>query len=192
MKFLTHRFHVARASRPRIAGRMPATHASQEGKPAPGECRKIRGRLADSVARRLGPQAPWVQRHVAHCPRCQKRLAAWGKVDLALSMIKSQPHRLDLLMRANAAAVRMLNHSLREAARSQELEQARPESCFLDRLNRYRNPITNVAACLAILLLTKTGIFSSFDKVHSRGQTALKQYYTTQVGEDMAKDVFGV
>lgn len=175
MKFLTHR----------------QTVSSSEGGPGAGECRKIRRRLVDSMRRRLGPEASWVQRHVAHCPRCQKRLAALGKVDMALSIVKAQPHRLDLLMRANTAALRMLNHDLREAAKATELEQAQPEPCFLDRCGKYRNPITNVAACLAILFLTKAGIFSSFDKVHSQGQAALKQYYSTQAGEDVARDIFG-
>jgi hypothetical protein len=119
-------------------------------------------------------------------------LAAWAKVDLALSVIKSQPHRLDLLMRANCAAMRMLNHSLREAREAQRLETARPEPCLLERCGRYRYPITNIAACLAIMFLTKTGIFSSFSKVHTRGEVALKQYYTNQLGEDLAREIFGV
>jgi hypothetical protein len=167
------------------------TTRSPEGKPAANPCKRIRQRLADSMLRRLGPEAPWVQRHVAHCPRCQKRLAALGKVDLALSIIKSQPRRLDLLMRANSAAVRMLNHSLREAAEAKELEHAKPELCLIEQCRRYRNPITNVAACVAILFLTKAGIFSSFDKVHTQGEAALKQYYAAQAGEDVAQDIFG-
>jgi hypothetical protein len=167
------------------------TTDSQQHKPAGSRCRQIRRRLEDSIARRFGPEAPWVQRHVAHCPRCQKRLAAIGKVDLALSIIKSQPHRLDLLTRANAAAVKMLKHSLREAAQAEKLEQAKSEPCLLERCARYRISVTNVAACVAILFLTKAGIFSSFDRLHTRGEAALKQYYSHQAGEDVAKDIFG-
>jgi hypothetical protein len=143
------------------------------------------------MLQRLGPQAPWVQRHVAHCPRCQKRLAALGKVDLAMSFLKSQPHRLDLLMRANTAAMRMLSHSLREATEAGKLEQAKPEPGLIERFGRYRNPITNLAACVAILFLAKAGIFSSFDKVHTQGHAALKQYYATQAGDDVAREIFG-
>jgi len=167
------------------------TTGSHEGKPAAGPCKRIRQRLADSMVHRLGSEAPWVQRHVAHCPRCQKRLAALGKVDLALSIIKSQPHRLDLLMRANTAAMRMLKHSLREAAQAQELEQARPEPGLIERCARYRISATHLAACIAILFLTKAGIFSSFHKAHTQGQAALKQYYTNQAGEDVAREIFG-
>jgi anti-sigma factor RsiW len=167
------------------------TTGSHDSKPAANRCRQIRQRLVDSMAHRLGPEAPWVQRHISHCPRCQRRLAALGKVDLAMSFIKSQPHRLDLLMRANSAAVRMLNHSLREATEARELEEAKPEPRLMERWSRYRNPITNVAACIAILFLTKAGVFSSFDEVHNRGQAALKQYYVNQAGEDVAREVFG-
>ena len=167
------------------------TTCSHDHGPAANPCRRIRQRLADSMLRRLGPEAPWVQRHVAHCPRCQKRLAALGKVDLALSIIKAQPQRLDLLMRANSAAARMLNHDARETAEAKELEQAKPEPGLIELCGRYRNPITNVAACVAILFLTKAGIFSSFDKVRTQGEAALKQYYTTQAGEDVARELFG-
>lgn len=167
------------------------TIRSSQDKPAAGPCRQIRRRMVNSIARRLGPEAPWVQRHVAHCPRCQKRLAALGKVDLALSFIKTQPCRLDLLTRANAAAVRMLNHQLQEAAKEKELEQATPEPTLIEWCGKYRNSITNVAACIAILFLTKAGIFSSFDKVCTHGETALKNYYAAQAGEEVAQDLFG-
>jgi hypothetical protein len=109
---------------------------------------------------------------------------------LALSAIKSQPHRLDLLMRANAAAMRMLNHQLREAAQARRLEQAKPEPRLIERFGAYRSAVTNVAACVAILFLTKAGIFSSFDKARTRGQAVIEQYYANQAGEDLAEEVF--
>jgi anti-sigma factor RsiW len=166
------------------------TTRSCENKPAPGYCRKIRRRLAGSAYRRLGPGASWVQRHVAGCPRCQRRLVALGKVDLALSVVKSQPHRLDLLMRANTAAVQMLSRQLREDAESRRLEQARPEPSFAERCARHQNAVTNVAACLAILALTKAGIFSSLDSAKTHGRAVMKQYYTNQAGADLAREVF--
>jgi anti-sigma factor RsiW len=163
---------------------------SQEDRPAPDRCRQIRLRLAACAYRRLGPGASWVQKHVAHCPRCQRRLAALGKVDLALSLVKSQPHRLDLLGRANSAAVRMLSRAAREEARSHRLEVTPSEPSFIERCARHQNVITSVAACFVILVLTKVGVFSSFDKVSTHGQTALKQYYTDRAGEDLAGEVF--
>ena len=166
------------------------TIRSLPDQPQPGCCKAIRRRLADSAYRRLGPGAAWVQRHVAHCPRCQKRLAAFGKVNLALSLIKSQPHRLDLLPRANTAAVRMLSHQLREEAESHKLDPAQCGPSLAERCARHQNAITSVAACLAILILTKAGILSSFNKVNDHGQTALKQYYADRAGEDLAGEVF--
>ncbi len=167
------------------------TTRSDESRPAAGPCRQIRRRWMNSMLRRLSPEAPWVQRHVAHCPRCQRRLAALGKVDLALSFIKTQPCRLDLLTRANAAAMRMLNHSLQEAAGAKDLERAEPEPMVIEWCGKYRNQVVNVAACLAIVFLTKAGIFSSVNKACTRGEEALKQYYTAQAGAEVAQDLFG-
>jgi hypothetical protein len=164
---------------------------SPESRPTAGLCRRIRRRLSESMLPRISPETPWVQRHVAHCPRCQKRLAALGKVDLALSFIKSQPHRLDLLMRANATAVQMLNHELREAARTTKLEEAKSQPDLLERYGRYRNAAMNLAACLAILFLTKAGLFSSLHQAHTRGEAALRHYYAAQAGEDVAREIFG-
>jgi anti-sigma factor RsiW len=166
------------------------TNRSREGRPAPSLCRDIRRRLTASTYRRLGPGAAWVQKHVAQCPRCQRRLAALGKVDLALAVIRSQPHRLDLLLRANAAAVRMLSRPLREEAAAHELDQDKPAPPLAQWCARHQNTITHVAACIAILILTKVGIFSSFDKVNTRGQAVMKQYYTDRAGEDLAGEVF--
>ena len=81
----------------------------------------------------------------------------------------------------------MLKHSLREAAQAEKLEQAKPEPCLLERCARYRISVTNVAACIAILFLTKAGIFSSFDRLHTRGEAALKQYYTHQARRGRGK-----
>jgi hypothetical protein len=161
-----------------------------QDKPMPGRCKMIRRRLVDSAYRRLGPGASWVQRHVAHCPRCQKRLAALGKVNLALSLVKSQPHRLDLLTQANTAAVRMLSRQLREEAAARRSDPASAEPTLAERWARHQSAITGVAACLAILILTKAGILSSFNKVNAQGQTALKQYYAERAGEDLAGEVF--
>jgi hypothetical protein len=168
-----------------------AKRDSCESRSEPSPCKRIRQRLVESARHRLGLEALWIQRHAATCPKCQRRLARIAKVDLALSAIKSQPHRLDLLMRANTAAMRMLNHELREAAHARRLEEAKPEPCVIERFSRYRFAITNVAACIAILFLTKTGLFSSFKTARTEGQAAIKQYYANQAGEDLAREVFG-
>ena len=157
---------------------------------SPGTCKRIRLKLIESMHRRLGADAPWVHRHVTGCPRCQRRLAALGRVDLALSVIKSQPHRLDLLMQANACALRMLSHDLREAGAARRLDESRPEPSLLDCFGQRRSAIANIAACLAVLLLSKAGLFSSLDKANTQGQQLMKHYYATHAGEDLAGEVF--
>lgn len=157
---------------------------------ASGRRGRIRLWLRESVCCRLGPEAPWVHRHMASCPKCQRRFVALGRVDLALRAVRSQPHRLDLLMRANACAIRMLNHRLREAAEARRLETSEPELSFVERYGRYQNTVMSVAACITVLFLTKAGLFSSFGKVRTEGQKVIRQYYASQAGEDLAGDVF--
>lgn len=140
----------------------------------------------------LSPQADWVQHHAAACPRCQRRLAAFGKVDLALSTIKSQPHKLDLLMRANSQAAQTLKRSLREAPKAMQLKTVLPEPKILERCARYRYSVANVAACIAILLLIKIGVFSSMERFQTRGSRLVQQYYSAQLGQDMADEVFKI
>jgi hypothetical protein len=113
-----------------------------------------------------------------------------SKVNLALSMIKSQPHNLDLLMRANAQAIGVLKHSLRQAPKALKLKTVRPEPRFLERCRKYAHPAANAAACITILLLAKVGVFSSMNKVQTEGQKTMKQYYASRVGEDLADELF--
>jgi hypothetical protein len=161
------------------------------GREMENDCRSMRQRLLAILGRGIGPQAGWIQRHVESCPRCRKRLAAWGKVELALSIIKSQPHGIDLLSKANACTVRMLKHSLREAPKARALEEARPEPSFLQRSARYRYRVTNAAACVAILVLTRSGLFSSVNRATADGEKFMKQYYAARAGQEIAEDVFG-
>jgi hypothetical protein len=117
-------------------------------------------------------------------------LASVSKVDLALSMVKSQPHNLDLWMRANAQAIGVLKHSLRKAPKARKLKAIRPEPKLSDRCRKYAHPAANTAACIAVLLLSKIGVFTSMDKMQSQGQRVVKQYYASQAGQDMADEIF--
>jgi hypothetical protein len=155
-----------------------------------GKCKQIRAWFHKIISDRFGPDAKWIRNHIAHCPRCQRRLAAVGKVNLALSVLKSQPHNLDLLKRANSQAIGVLKHSLREAPKAGKLKRARPEPKLPERSRKYVHPGTNVAACIAVLLLMKMGIFSSVDKFQSGGQEVMKQYYASRAGQDVADDMF--
>ncbi len=154
------------------------------------KCKRIRSWLHTAVSSRLGSEAGWLQSHVASCPRCRRRLASWGKVDLALSFIKAQPHRLDLLMRANAQAIGVLKHSLREAPKAQVLKSVLPQPKPLEKYGRYGHSVANFAACATILILMKVGVFSSMDSFQTEGQKAIKQSSGWQIGQALADAVF--
>ena len=154
------------------------------------QCKKIRNRFISFLGNHFSADAPWVQKHVAHCTRCQNRLANIGRVNLALSFIKSQSHNLDLLMRANTQTIKVLKQSLREVPKAQKLKHANPEPKFTQKLVWCLQPSMNIAACLLILVLMKCGLFSSIDKFQNQGRRAYKQYYANQVGEDIADELF--
>ena len=154
------------------------------------KCRRIRAFLYKAVSTRLGPEANWLQNHIAACPRCRQRLVSRGKVDLAMSFIKAQPHSLDLLMRANKQAVSVLKHSLRNEPQADKLRAKLPEPKLVARYGRYGHSAANLAACVAIMFLMKTGLFSSMDQFQSKSQKVIEQYYIRQAGQDLADDVF--
>jgi hypothetical protein len=173
-----------------IINKIKGFQARSNSKETPNKCRRIRGWLYAAANGRFGIEANWVQKHIAECPKCMRRLAAAGRVSLALSTIKTQPHKNDLLMRANSQAIGVLKHSLREAPRAQKLRQALPSPGLFERYGRYGHSLANLAACLVILLLMKVGVFSSVERFQSEGEKAVKHYYASQVGEDLANDVF--
>lgn len=154
------------------------------------KCRQIRTWLYEVLGSRFGPRANWIQGHIANCPRCRQRLVSASKVNLALSIVKSQPHNLDLLMRANTQAIGVLKHSLRHVPKALKLKAARPEPKLTARWRKYAHPAANAAACIAILLLMKIGVFSSMDKVQTKGQKVMKQYYAGHIGQDLADEIF--
>ncbi len=154
------------------------------------KCKQIRHRLIRSVSQRLSTNNPWIMNHIASCPRCQQRMGQLGKVDFVFSLLKSQPHKLDLLMRANERAIGVLKHSLRNTSKAQKLKHTRPEPIWPQRYSRYILPIANVAACLVVIILMKTGIFSSMNKFKKQGNTAMKHYYAKHLDEETVNDIF--
>jgi hypothetical protein len=163
-----------------------------ENKQAVNTCKRIRAGLYSVMNKYFGAEAGWLRGHISHCPRCQKRLIASGKVHLALSFMKTQPHRLDLLMRANQQTIAVLKHRLRQEPKAQELKTKQSEPKPLEKYRRYGFSFGSLAACLAILILIKIGIFSSMDTVQNKGRKVMKQYYARNIGRDLADDVFPV
>ncbi|MHC4462373.1 MAG: hypothetical protein ACYS6W_12900 [Planctomycetota bacterium] len=154
------------------------------------KCGHIRTWLYQAISSRIGFDADWLQHHIANCPRCHRRIVSAGRVNLALSAMKSQPHKLDLLMRANTQAIGVLKHSLRRAPKACKLKAMLPEPKLLTRWGKYAHPAANAVACLAILFLMKIGVFSSMNKFQRQGQKVVKQYYAGHVGQEMADEIF--
>ncbi|HEX42303.1 MAG TPA: hypothetical protein ENN81_09620 [Phycisphaerales bacterium] len=154
------------------------------------DCKAARGRVRKLLDRWLGADALWVQRHIAVCPRCRWRFAALAKVDVALSLLKSEPHAVDLLARANSAAVGVLRHDLRECEQACQLKVRRPVPTLWERAGNYSHSVANLAACIVLLALMKVGVITSMRDFSAKGQDAIEQYYAAQVGRDVADEIF--
>jgi hypothetical protein len=153
-------------------------------------CRQLREWISRKLAESLSLNRSWIQNHIANCPRCQKRLAELGKVELALMLLKCQPHRLDLLMRANTQAISVLKHGLRNLPKAEKLRNAIPDLSFIEKCSKYKRPIVNVAACIFIAIIMKAGTFLSASQLESRGRKSMEHYYAVNAGEDIARDIF--
>lgn len=156
------------------------------------KCRSIRGRMAERLLKSSAMGDSWLLSHISQCPKCQKRLAGIGRVDLAISLIKSQVHSTELLKRANAKAISTLNHTLRGDVKAEKLRHYENKPSWGVRNSRAISSITSAAACIAIVLLLKTGIFSSMEDFQAQGTDALRQHYARHLGEDMTKDIFKI
>jgi hypothetical protein len=155
-------------------------------------CRRIRIRLFNAKSGRFGPDTDWLQNHISKCLRCLRRFVSRSKVNLALQFMKIQPHRLDLLMRANTQAISVLKRCLRHGPRARQLRTILPEPKLLERCGKYGYSAANLAACVAILLLMNISVLSSIDKFHNKAQKVIKQYYTRHVGQGLADEIFPV
>jgi hypothetical protein len=109
--------------------------------------------------------------------------------------MKTQPYGLDLLMRANKQTVSVLKHSLQQEPKAQELKAGLPRLKPVEKYGKFGKfgfSIGSLAACIAILILMKIGVFSSADTIHNKGRKVIKQYYVRNVGQDLADEVFEI
>ena len=128
--------------------------------------------------------------HIATCPRCQKRLAMVNRVELAIGLLKSQPHGLDLLSRANTKAIGVLKHSLRDAPRSEKLRHSRPDQHWLEKKRPVIERVLNIAACLFVVVMIRMGVTSSLTDVKNKGETALHNYYARNLDNQLYNEIF--
>ncbi|MEN6308196.1 MAG: hypothetical protein ABFD91_10605 [Anaerohalosphaeraceae bacterium] len=153
-------------------------------------CKTIRQRLVgmvDSVLNR--GWGSYLRNHIDHCPKCAERLVGLQRVEFAFLLLKSQPHRLDLLTRANTAALGMLKHQLRFAPRADMLRTANPEPHWTSRYGPGFEKILNVAACLLIIVLIKCGTTSFLKDIHKDGSQIMHNYYAKNLGQDIADEL---
>lgn len=84
----------------------------------------------------------------------------------------------------------MLKHSLRRSVKAEKLRYAKPEPGIIEQLGKYKHSLANVAACIVIAFLMKAGTFSSAETLQTEGRKAVQHYYATQLGDDLANDIF--
>jgi len=153
-------------------------------------CKTIRQWIGDILNSHLSIHSDWVRAHIVNCPRCQQRLTGFNRVALGLHLIKTQIHHKDLLKNANQQTLMVLHQSVRQLPQAQKLRQKQPRPKFWSRMTKYTKSISHAAACFAILLLMKFGIFTGMEKFQSEGQKAVHQYYVNNIGEDLTDDIF--
>jgi hypothetical protein len=156
------------------------------------KCKRLRFRLGKKLIETLNPNGPWLQTHIANCPKCQKRLYRLGKVKLAFTLVKSQPHSLDLLMRANTQTINTLKHSLRTAPKAEILKTARPEPHWLFSRSKHLQSLLGTAACLAFILLLKVGLFNSVEDFKHKGDNVVRNYCAKHLDQETFDEIFTV
>ena len=152
-------------------------------------CRQLRALLMQSAADRP-PRLGWLERHLAQCPRCQRRMLGFSRTGLALTLMKSQPHDLDLLARANQQALGVLSRQTRGLPAARRLANARPQARLWLRLSMPLRWTGNAAACLTILVLGRFGVLSSMQSIQDQGQKTMHHLYAKNAGDDIANDIF--
>ncbi len=150
------------------------------------KCDKYQSVFADSVGSRPGAKSRWIYRHISACPRCRKRLERYNRLALAMSMIKTQPHSINLISQANSQALKHLKNSLSKTEEARVLQHSVVRPGIFQRWSRFSQALGHGAACMAILFLMKTGILSSMNKTQSQGRSAMKNYYKQRLGNDSA------
>lgn len=128
--------------------------------------------------------------HVAHCPRCQKRLAIVNRVEVALMLVKTQPQTSGLLASANNRALNVLKHSLRHAPQADVLRDVKSDIHRLEKMRPVMERVMNIAACIFIVLMIKTGMTSSLLNYKAQGEAVIENYYAGNLDSQMFNELF--
>ena len=128
--------------------------------------------------------------HVAQCPRCQRRLAMINRVELGLTLIKTQPLETGLLARANNQALDVLKHSLRYAPKSTVLRNAKSDTNRLEKMRPGLERALNAAACVFVVIMIKTGTSNSLLDYKDQGEAVIHNYYARNLDSQMFDEIF--
>ncbi len=148
------------------------------------DCQKTKNLLVRSIERYSLKGNGYLANHIANCPSCQRRVSGYNRLELALSALKSQSHSIDLLARANEKTLRHLKRNVRNVPVAMQLKNARPRESFLAKYTGRIQGISNSAACLAIFILLKMGIFNGIHTIEDKGQHIVCNYYDNHLDDD--------
>ena len=138
-------------------------------------CAGLRGYLADLLIDRMDLGGR-LMRHIEQCPRCQARARQYARVGLAMRLVKSQPHSMGLLLEANRRTIALFQRDVRELPKACALRTQLPARPLRSRLAAFSQALASAAACLVVLLVARTGILSSMDRLHADGKGAAEAY----------------
>lgn len=129
--------------------------------------------------------------HIASCPRCQKRLAKVGRVEIALSLLRMQPHTMDLLAKANTSTLKYLKRSTRQMSRAEQLRTAVHGPGRIEKARPVLERLINIAACLFVVLMVRTGLTHKMFEIREQGTKVMENYYARNLDSRLYEDVFG-
>jgi hypothetical protein len=154
-------------------------------------CGQNRGFYTGLFKRLIAKAAFGLDDHVLNCPRCQRRLGLLNRVESAIMLLQSEVHSSGLLAAANSKALRHLTHDLRFDPKAEDLRTVEPKPNWLEQKRPLIEKVMSVAACAAVMILFKTGLFSTIQKFQAESQDAMHHYYASRLDEKTADELMG-
>jgi len=154
------------------------------------QCRLVRNERCGVIRSVKMRMLRRLDNHVAGCPKCQQRLATVNRVEVALMLVKSEPYEMGLLARANNKALNVLTRSLRFAPKSTLLRQAKSDTNRIEKARPFIEKVLNVAACLFVVIMIKTGVSHSLLDYKEQGEAVIHNYYARNLDSQMFDEIF--
>ena len=106
------------------------------------------------------------------------------RVALALDIIKSRSHDLDLTARANQGFIQNFRDKLRQTAQARKLCAMRPDLPLWQRAMYYNSWMVNMAACFLLVFLARINFSGMTAKSVDYSQQKMYNIYAKQCGND--------